>query len=262
MKTVKLSTILLGFWFAFAGCKDKLIVDKCSLSYDNNLYYLLPGNDPILVSPKLDLSARGVFASDPDGLAIDPQKGIIDVRNSAGGQRYLIKFIALDNSRICETQVTISGIAYVPGIYNLSDQQRNTLTPYYNANRENVAPRGDGSRTGYDTGGDLRGSGIAVDPVTGNVDLESTNLNALFRVPQGQTIPDGTEAEWTLTYRLDDQSNAADNQVTVSFLYYEEEARVPEEVRTNIQEQLDQIRSGRISAVKDHRPPNIVVSEQ
>ncbi|MDJ1483461.1 hypothetical protein QNI16_23380 [Cytophagaceae bacterium YF14B1] len=256
MKTVKLGITLCVLWFLSGGCKDKLIVNKCKLSYDQgDVLYLSSANTPAI--PSVDPNARGVFAADPDGLSIDQNTGYIDINNSATGQKYLVKYISLDNNQICETFITISGVRYTAGVYNRSTANSLVVNPIYNANSDSRLPSGN-----FQGGRNQQGV-IVLPEVTaadGSIDLKGVNLNRLFS--QSGTIRDGSEVQVTIPFSLNDDSGGIQNQVTLNFIYYNAQSSIPEALLAEIKEQQEETRGGRINGEKNHRPPGVIVTEK
>lgn len=257
MRTVKSGVLLLLLWFTFGGCKDKIIVNVCKLSYDQGDLMFISSSSPNIAKPIVNPGAKGVFAADPDGLSIDPNTGEIDINKSATGQKYLVKFISLDNNQICETNVTISGIRYRPDIYNLSNPSLQPLTAIYNANPDNRLPSG-----GFQQGVNPQGAPVlnTVNVETGAIDLKSINLVQLF----GQTgaAANGRSVLVTIKYVLNDDSGGAQNQCTLNFIYYNQESSIPESVREQLKEQQAEFRGGRISGEKGHVPPSVIITEK
>jgi hypothetical protein len=268
MRLLTLAVIAVTFVLLFGGCRDRILADRCNLSYGRETFYIVSGP----VQPILDPNVRGVFAADPDGLAIDPNRGIIVPSQSASGQRYLVKFISLDNRQICETTVIISGINYPIGIYNRSSANPPVIRPFYDANLRSEVP--DGARTIFSSGfvgpnqqqsrialsvDPVGGQLPALEPRTGNINVTQINLQQLFNTTQ---LTDGLEVTVTIPYQLDDESNAAPNQLRLNFVYYRREQDIPEAVRERLRRQQEQLRAGRVNGEKDHVPPNIIISDQ
>ena len=257
MRLLTLAVVAVTFTLVFGSCRDKIIADKCNLSYGRETFYIQFDT----VRPNLDPNVRGVFAADPDGLFIDPNRGFIIPSRSASGQRYLVKFVSLDNREICETTVLISGINYPIGIYNRSTPGDLILRPFYDASLRSEIPTG--PRTVFQSGIDERQNvrlpaPSVINPANGNIDLKAVNIAQLF----GATQPtNGTEVEIIINYALNDESNATPNQIRLAFVYYRREADIPEAVRERLRRQQEQLRAGRVNGEKDHVPPEIIISD-
>ncbi len=235
------------------SCKEKNIVNSCDLSYENPIYYRKDGSE-VIVKPKLSPNERGVFVSDPDGLALDPQTGEININKSATGQAYQIKYISLDNKYLCQTDLIISGIDYPDGIYNIKKQEEYIVKCFYNANIRNAAPTG--TNTIYDVSGRALQNNLIIDPVTGDLKLKESIDKGLF-----SSLVDGAERTITFNYRINDQSNTSLNELTLNLLYYKSSARIPKEVRERL-EKKQLYPGGRVVGIEGHRPPDIIVVEE
>ncbi len=258
MRILKTGVCFALLWLVIGGCKDKIIVDKCNLSYEETELYLSTSGN-VTAAPRISTSGRGIYVADPAGLVIDVQKGVIDVtqtvfgnKYSGSGQKYLVKYISLDNGQLCETYVTISGIAYRSGIYNINSQEGRLLNPLYN-----TLPA---DRVEFPSGNYSTNSAVSL--VRGNntngeniIDLRQSVDNGLFG---SGPIANGTTREVTIDYNLQDDSGGAANRTTVTFIYYAKREDIPKELLDELNVDKEYPRGGRTKTVP---PSQIVVSE-
>ena len=213
-----------------------LEIDCKQLSYSNTLFYIKPGQANS-VSPVNMLS--GTFSVVPDGLAINPSSGVIDVNSSETGLKYKISFSPTGSDQVCETFVTIGGVNYLDGVYVLNQNQL-LASPVYNGVVGLALPcddddDDDDSSCDFDadnpTGQLLKDLGFEISS-KGIIDLQKTVENGTF----GATPVNGTILDVDLYYKLNDLSALALNQIPLRFFYYNKLSDVPQEVLDDISE--------------------------
>ncbi|MFP4096893.1 MAG: hypothetical protein ACLFUB_20585, partial [Cyclobacteriaceae bacterium] len=139
---------LLVFLLALAACEDDTqnpetdteTLDCSQLQYEDTIFYLRDQAADYIVSPLNTL--QGTFGASPEGLAIDPASGDINVSQSETGLRYEVYFTPENSTDTCRTIITISGIDYENRVYRL-DLDETQAVPIYNGVREASLPCSD-----------------------------------------------------------------------------------------------------------------------
>ena len=210
------------------------------LAYPDTLFHIRP-DQAYLINPVNALN--GSFTVVPEGLAIDPNTGVINVNSSETGLKYKITFTPAGFDQVCETFVTIGGVNYLDGIYVLSQNQL-TASPVYNGVPGLALPcedddddddDDDDSSCDFDaenpTGQLLKDLGFEISS-KGVIDLQKTVENGTF----GSTPVNGTILDVDLYYQLNDLSALALNKIPLRFFYYNKLSDVPQEVLDDIEE--------------------------
>lgn len=220
-----------------------LEIDCEDLAYTDTLFFIKPGQ-PNTISPINSLS--GTYSAVPDGLAINPSTGAIDINASETGLKYKISFTPTGTEQVCETFVTIGGVNYLDGVYILS-QNQTTAAPVYNGVPGLLLPCDDDDDDDDDDDGDDDSScDFDADNPTGQlledlgfeisskgvIDLEKTVENGTF----GSTPVNGTILDVELYYKLNDLSALALNSLPLRVFYYDKLSDVPQEVLDDIEE--------------------------
>lgn len=210
------------------------------LAYPDTLFHIRP-DQTYLINPVNALN--GSFTVVPEGLAVDPNTGVINVNSSETGLKYKITFTPAGSDQVCETFVTIGGVNYLDGIYVLSQNQL-TASPVYNGVPGLALPcedddddddDDDDSSCDFDaenpTGQLLKDLGFEISS-KGVIDLQKTVENGTF----GSTPVNGTILDVDLYYQLNDLSALALNKIPLRFFYYNKLSDVPQEVLDDIEE--------------------------
>jgi hypothetical protein len=209
---------------------------KLSPFYGDSLLYMR-SNEPsgYLIAPLNDLGL-GTYISWPAGLSINASTGVIDLSGTEPGARYNIGFVNTLTRDTAFRQLTIAGVGYLDGIYDMSSGD-SLLTPYFNANPamtsigdvshgkikaifdwEPLFPRTDEPHLKVNTG-------------TGVIDLKNSVLQGVF----GANPQNGATREMTVYYKLDDQSNMSLQKTSVILHYYHSLSDVPASLINSIQ---------------------------
>ena len=189
------------------------------LSYGDSIFYLR--DQSYEISP---LQARaGTYSAFPGNLLIDPATGRITVKiighgqESQTGLRYRIKYTSTDGSIVDSTHIVLAGINYLDQIYYLS-QNDSIISPVYNAKLSNVLPGG--------TYGIAPDSRLAIDPVTGKININECIRRGMFDLP----VENGEWEEVSVTYQSNDPSNNVTNRIDIALYFYTSLAEVPSNV--------------------------------
>jgi hypothetical protein len=218
-------------------------IDCDQLAYSDTLFFQRPGQN-FIQNPLNELD--GTYSVVPDGLAIDPASGAIDVNASETGLKYKISFTPTGTNQVCETFVTIGGVNYLDGVYVLS-RNETIASPVYNGVPGLALPcdddddddddddEDDDSSCKFDadnpTGQLLKDLGFEISS-KGEFDLKKTVENGTF----GSTPVNGTILDVQLFYQLNDPSALALNRIPLRFFYYNKLSDVPKAVLDDIEE--------------------------
>ena len=184
---------------------------------DSILYVQGAGRSAYLFKPVNTLQ-NGVFVSWPKGLTIDPATGEIDVLRSEPGARYNVGFINAATGDTAYRQVTLAGITYPDGIYDLSTSNI-SLQPYFNADAS--APGA--ANSVFDEEGIAGGEKLVVNTQTGAIDLKASVEQGLF----GSQPRNGDSREIPVYYRLNDKSHMSLLKTNITVYYYDRYSDVP-----------------------------------
>ncbi|WP_194973940.1 molybdopterin-binding domain-containing protein [Aquiflexum lacus] len=229
--------------------------DCNNFSYSDTLYHINIDPEQIIL-PVNELS--GTFESFPEGLELDSITGAIDINKSETGLKYRIEFKPSNNASSCSFFLSIAGINYLDEIFVL-DQGERFAKAIYNGNQDGIIPceeynsedeedeedeeDDDDDSCKFDIdgpdGNKLADFGVSVDHDTGEIDMLETLEEETF----GENPINGDARDFTLYYRISDESLSALNKIGVRLFYYETMADVPQELIDEIQEKRDLILS-------------------
>ena len=185
----------------------------------------------------------GTFRSLPEGLAIDPNTGEIDINASETGLKYKIILENEALQTVCSYTLTIGGINYVDRLFVL-DQGETQVIPMYNSSSSGLVACDAGDPDEgcvFDVespeGGKLSDLGVVVNRNSGQIDLQETLANGFF----GQNPNNGKEVDVTMYYRIHDGSAGALNSLRLRFFYFETKGDVPMELLDEIEERQTQL---------------------
>ncbi len=249
--------------------QQKLTACPGGPDYGDSIIYVQPnaGTDYI-VSP-VNHPDTGTYMSWPQGMVIDKNTGAINVTKSEGGLRYNIGFIKKGTTDTCLQTLILGGVSYEDSLYVLADKQ-DFAGPYFNAdpNNTSVCDPGDGSggnTCAFDITGQAASQHVIIDHNTGIIDLKKTAIAAFGLIPLN-----GATVNTTMAYQVNDRSNMAPQQITITFIYYNKKSDVPADLLALISNKLNKVLNqlllinlpGSASQAKsgNPRPPIIIVT--
>jgi hypothetical protein len=194
-----------------------------ALTYVDSLFYLHTQTSDYTVSPTS--GGTGQYFGFPDGLQIDGNSGDIDVSKSETGLRYRVSFVPKSNSTdTFTTMITISGINFLDGFYNLANGD-SIAYPIYNGWSANAIP-GLNNGSLFDEGSTCNKQGCTINMGSGQINLAQTVRNGVFgAVPQSNS-----RQEFLMSYRINDNSQEALNSIDIKIYYFATMADVSQEV--------------------------------
>lgn len=214
--------------------------DCVGISYGDTIFYLREGVDHKVLPQNM---LEGTFRSLPEGLAIDPNTGEIDINASETGLKYKIILENEVQQTACSYTLTIAGINYIDSPFIL-DQGDTKVTPTYNSSISGVTPcdmKDHQEECHFDVigpdGNQISDLGVAVNTRNGVIDLEQTVMNGFF----GRDPNNGKEIDVRMYYRLPDESANALNSIMLRFFYFETMGDVPLELLEEIEERQTQL---------------------
>lgn len=213
--------------------------EKNRLSYKDSVYYFQSSPKNYLVKPAKKPKGPGYFTVSPEGLEINATTGTFDVNNSEAGLRYKVYYMSPDNEAVDSTLITIAGIDYHDGIFDLSvTPEHDKAIPVYDGSTDNL-PCASGTT---DSSGqcifdetDLDGDGVRdidganrgklrINRKNGAIDLEQSFNDGVF----GSTHPqNGIVKDFTIQYRLNDASKKALNKIKVRLYHFATRESIP-----------------------------------
>lgn len=166
----------------------------------------------------------GVYTAFPEGLQMDATTGNINIHESETGIKYRVYYRSTDGSVKDSTLVTIGGINFLDGVYNISSID-SIIQPVYNAVIGNALP---GSSNGslFDEGGGCNGDGCSLDLSNAKINLAQTVRNGVF----GAVPVNGSSKEFTLKFRINDQSGKGGNKIKFKIFYFKKFSDVNQQV--------------------------------
>lgn len=226
--------------------------------------------------------APGYFVSDPEGLLINATTGELDVNNSESGLRYTIYYMSPDNLPLDSANVTVAGIDYSDGIFEINrSPQHEEAVPVYNGTTAGVPCSQDSANplacvfdeTDLDGNGtrDVPGANrgkLRVNKKTGEIDLEQSLSDGVF----GPNPSNGLTKDFTIYYRLNDESRRAVSNIKVRLYYFSSRDKIPQSLLNELiarkggsvtegpgQPNGNFIQSNLLSILKPKRPPLIII---
>lgn len=232
---------------------EGLEIDCAELAYADTIFYLRPGQN--YIENPLN-TFQGTYSVVPDGLAIDPATGAIDVNASETGLKYKISFTPEGTEQVCETYITIGGVNYLDGVYILNQNQI-SVAPVYNGvpglplpcpDDDDDDDDDDDSSCKFDGDDVLKDLGFEISS-KGEFDLKKTVENGTF----GAVPVNGTILDVDLFYQLPDLSALALNKIPLRFFYYNKLSDVPREVLADIEEKRKLINESGVDKYSNFR---------
>ena len=261
---------------------------NCSqFDYSDSLYFKANTTNDLIVTTTNKLS--GSFGALPTGLAINTSNGQINITRSEAGLRYKVFFTPQNSKDTCFRYITISGIDYASGVYNL-DNNVLVLNPKYKG-LSNFLPcsddeededddddddddnecefdddedddDGDGTADEPSAGQDVTSKGVDINKSSGSINLKNTLKNGAL----GANPVNGTFKDFRIFYRLADNSQKALNFIDVKIHYFKSANDIPQNLLDIIKKK--NLEFGKISnhnqsnlrlqSVKK-RPPDIII---
>ncbi|GEO10240.1 hypothetical protein [Segetibacter aerophilus] len=188
--------------------------------YTDSVFYV-KGTADFFVSPAQPRA--GTYFSFPDGLALNETTGVINVNKSDAGLKYRVSFVETGKKDTLTNFITISGINYLDGFYNLAKGD-SILKPVYNADK-NAAVPGINNGTTFDVDLALNSQGCKVNATSAEINLAQTVRNGVF----GGTPSNNDRHEFEMTYRINDNSSLATNRLKVKLYFFNSMSEVTPE---------------------------------
>jgi hypothetical protein len=215
-------SVLLIIGYSCKKSNNSPQADKPGLSYGDSVFYLRAQAGDLIVTPKNTVT--GQYTGFPDGIVLDGNTGAVNVSKSETGLRYKITFVPDNGGDTLTSIITISGINFMDGFYNLAAGD-SIVHPVYNGRRSEPVP-GLNSGSLFDIGNSCNQQGCTVDVSDGQINLAQTVRNGVF----GATPSNNDRHEFLLNYRINDNSQEAANSLNVKIYYFDSINDVTQEV--------------------------------
>ncbi len=231
---------------------------SCKFNYDSEVY-IPTDKGPLLVTPALsDTVGGGLFTAEPQGLDLDSRTGAINVNSSEAGTKYYITYTSPNGERVCTDSITISGIDYPSDTFRLTNDNRFTVAPFLDADREQTSPSGIYDEPGQFGRPDVvpaRELGLAISTENGNINLRQTvaNLRSL-----GIVLENGFSRKFEIVYALNDRQDLV-SSIGMIIYFYESIEEVPQALLDMLIEKRRFPLNGK---EEGKQPPFIVVLEK
>jgi len=183
------------------------------LSYPDTILYPL-GETSSLQTINPSILASGTYTSFPEGLVIDNSTGVINLHESETGIKYRIYYTSLDGKKRDSTLITLGGLNYLDGVYKINAAD-SIISPVYNAVFGNNLPTA-ASGSVFDEGGGCNGNGCAVNTNDARINLAQTLRSGTL----GTNPVNGSNKEFTLNFRVNDQSKKGGNKLKIKIFYF------------------------------------------
>ncbi len=190
--------------------------------YSDSVVYI-NGNSSQVIKPVTDVA--GTFTGFPLGLDINATTGEINLATSETGLKYMVTFVPENSTDTLSAFITLSGINYADGFYNLNTDD-SIAKPLYNTLKVNEVP-GSGGDSKFDLGGGCNSKGCNVLPGSGGINLAQTVRNKVF----GESPENGRSELFDLEYKIDDKSGKSKNKLTIKLFYFTSMADITQEAK-------------------------------
>ena len=157
-----------------------------TLSYGDSIFYTALTGTSKVIFPLSKPADSGFFASNLPGIELDSASGRINVSRSETGLRYKVYYVSLLSYQpIDSTSITISGIDYKDGVYDISSSDT-TAFPIYNMVTEASIPENsefDETDLNNDNIEDIPGANrnkLMVNTHDGTINLKESFLKGVF----------------------------------------------------------------------------------
>lgn len=222
------SLLLLAGTILFAGCgKSDSGTGSTPAVYklayaDSVLYPQGETSSTQIVNP---LTPRtGIYTAFPEGLQMDASTGAINIHESETGIKYRVYYRSADGLVKDSTLITIGGINFLDGVYNLTTLD-SIIRPVYNAAIGNALPDATQGSV-FDEGGGCNGDGCSLNLSNAKINLAQTVRNGVF----GAIPTNGSNKEFTLNFRLNDRSGKGGNKIKFKIFYFNKLSDVSQQV--------------------------------
>lgn len=239
-------------------------------NYGDSIIYLQPVNGQYMVSPVNNSGISGTYLSWPEGLSINKNTGVINISKSETGARYLVGFVKNGTHDTCISQLILGGITYLDSVYVIGNND--TLAkPVFNANPQ-LAPICDASDdTDYPDNNNNGNNNCSFDKNTpgqkandqklrvrttsGIINLKKSLADGLF----GPNVKNGDTKTLNILYSLNDNSNKAQQQISVKVMYYDKVSNIPATLQSEVQYKRADMLTYHIVNGKP-RPPLLIIA--
>ena len=209
-----------------------------NLSYGEEVFYIKNQRSGNTVSPVSRPSFDGHFTAIPAGLAINRYTGSIDLQNSESGQAYKIFYVNAQGVLKDSVRIIISGVGYQDGVYSLeslSSSFGQTAYPTYNGGQhlpESLVNNFSAADDDEDLEVSNSSKKLTVHKFSGEIDLKKSVENGFF----GSSLSNGKSERVAIRYRIADKSARKMNKVNLRIYYFENESKVPGDLKRVIAE--------------------------
>ncbi len=188
------------------------IVTPLTFSYPDSVFYVTGQRDNS-INP---VNAKaGTYFSFPEGLSLNTTTGAINISESDAGLKYRVSFVDVVKKDTLNTFITISGINYFDGFYNLAKGD-SVLRPVYNANKLAPVP-GLNNGTVFDVGSGCNSQSCKVNIATAEINLAESVRKGVF----GNSPKNNDRREFEMIYRINDKSSKNDNKLKVKLYFFD-----------------------------------------
>jgi hypothetical protein len=219
--------------------QNKLTKCPGAPDYGDSIIYVQPSSADYIITP-INHPDTGTYMAWPQGMVIDKNTGAINVTKSEGGLRYNIGFVKKGTTDTCLQTLILGGVSYEDSLYILNNDQR-YAQPYFDADPTLTSvcdpSNGPGGNTcAFDINGKASSQHVIIDHNTGVIDLKKTASLAFGLIPLN-----GTTVTTTMAYQVNDKSNMAPQQITLTFIYYNKKSDVPADLLAMVSAKLNKI---------------------
>ena len=229
-------------------------------NYGDSIVYPQPASGNFYIYPQNTQGIQGTYLSWPGGLVLDSVTGVINLTQSQTGERYDIAFVQYGTRDTCISGLIVAGTAYMDSVYVLN-QNKVTAAPYFNANITAPSPcqnnnnNGNGNGCQFDYTHTAKKLGVEIDNETGIIDIQKS-VKKIF----GKNPVNGSTANVTIFYTLNDNSNNAPQQIPLQFVYYNHRSDIPAAVLATITNRnAGALNNQLLSKGAKSRPPLIII---
>ncbi|MBO9204595.1 MULTISPECIES: hypothetical protein [Niastella] len=239
-------------------------------NYGDSIIYLQPATGQYFVSPVNNIGIKGTYLAWPEGLVINSATGAINVSRSETGVRYLVGFVKEGTQDTCVSQLILGGITYADHIYVIGNNDtlakpvfnaNPLLAPVCDASDDNDYPGNNGNgnnKCSFDNnapGSKANDQALRVRTLSGIINLKRSLADGLF----GPNPRNGMSKVINVSYTLNDNSNKAQQQLTIKVMYYDKVSSIPANLQSEVQNKSANLMSFTIVSYKP-RPPLLIIA--